>query len=1029
MDLSSFPLLRLDEINLHDTITLEKSMEALVSLIDYKRQSLDATLVAYSKKLIELIRREIAIRRVDSLLKPNVNINSDVIINPRDVLSQGKTVPEVTTKDSQTLTQSTRASSTHKDINKTEQSSAVIVMHTESGNSAKKKLEEYSDAKKEDMFMVSYRSNSDNKAGGFRARARKADAVIKLKKHYASEKYKQQMAENAKRSKRMMVIKRIDKRNKEKLEKIQQIKKQKKVQRRIREEEWKRNNEAVRDEMELVVSTAKTLTTLKGGTEEEGNILAAAAATEVMNKANIDIADSDSTSSFLSDVDHSSYTEYQESDHCLSPPPVAALVLEEDLKNADSELIHYSLPEILHECPNVDNAHTKELFIDEKLNIITSGRKSEHDHNIDVVEYEHHTTNEQPVYKLGVPEYEDIVNKETFMTEDISSIKDISCTESTNAYQVINTTNRENDSISFCRINDDCNSNLFHHTASTKNLVGDLSSPSPPNQFHEIIMQTQNKSKKCIHAESKKYTQSSPLFTDIFPHFHNIFSVFSGTKSYRKHDNNDICSFRECLEYQIKLNTVVLKKTTDSLPDLSDKTWPSISSGQSNSSLVGQSRLLYTINSPKPEISSIISEVIESYEVGHEWENIRKEKGLGNCWNLLWTWKKIKPNLEHLLVCQKISRFQHASFLTRKDYLKKQLLKSSSMTCLNNDMSLLSPVNIGKINAHFPGTSFSDIMPPTYSLPCEYNAFVAEFSFAQNQLENKTLNVWIMKPIGMSRGRGISLINDIGSVLYSSPTVIQKYVMNPLLFRGFKFDLRLYVTVTSFNPLEAFIYREGLARFSFSKFSRTCMNDINIHLTNSSIQQNYRNEAGSSHPVRLAGENGGGNKVKMTWLWKRLKEQGIDTILLWNNITNLCLRTLLSVNDDIPFQPNAFEVFGFDVLIDDMLKPWLIEVNSCPSLARDSNLDILVKEGLIRDTINLLNPAEFDRTQLLHICQRRLFQKKKKASHCNLDDKEQLEEDLKNIFKNKLPRQYGDPIPVGMKDYEYLAPESYLTPS
>lgn len=49
--------------------------------------------------------------------------------------------------------------------------------------------------------------------------------------------------------------------------------------------------------------------------------------------------------------------------------------------------------------------------------------------------------------------------------------------------------------------------------------------------------------------------------------------------------------------------------------------------------------------------------------------------------------------------------------------------------------------------------------------------------------------------------------------------VISKYLKNPLLLKGYKFDLRIYILVTSMNPLEAFIYNEGFARVSTEKYS------------------------------------------------------------------------------------------------------------------------------------------------------------------------------------------------------------------
>ena len=63
--------------------------------------------------------------------------------------------------------------------------------------------------------------------------------------------------------------------------------------------------------------------------------------------------------------------------------------------------------------------------------------------------------------------------------------------------------------------------------------------------------------------------------------------------------------------------------------------------------------------------------------------------------------------------------------------------------------------------------------------------------------------------------------------------------------------------------------------------------------------------------------------------------------------------------------PNCFELFGYDIIIDENLQCWLIEVNSSPSLEKDFLIDEVLKQQLVDDVIEIVNPISYDRSRLL----------------------------------------------------------------
>ena len=139
----------------------------------------------------------------------------------------------------------------------------------------------------------------------------------------------------------------------------------------------------------------------------------------------------------------------------------------------------------------------------------------------------------------------------------------------------------------------------------------------------------------------------------------------------------------------------------------------------------------------------------------------------------------------------------------------------------------------------------------------------------------------------------------------------------------------------------------------------------------------------------------------------------------------MVVKSLVCVEEKIPSQPNAFELFGYDVIIDSNLRPWLLEVNSSPSMARGSPLDKRIKDAVIRDTINLVDPVSFDRAAVVEVLTRRLQQLKGKSILWMSKADPLLEADLHTILRGQIPRAYGE-VPSSLGNFQRLCPGSIL---
>lgn len=184
----------------------------------------------------------------------------------------------------------------------------------------------------------------------------------------------------------------------------------------------------------------------------------------------------------------------------------------------------------------------------------------------------------------------------------------------------------------------------------------------------------------------------------------------------------------------------------------------------------------------KPKIFLKVTGII-SNAVNHAFRNAGFRITKGNNWNALWAGAMKGDEFHSINRMQKVNHFPGTWELGRKDKLYR---------------------NLGKFRRSH-GAAF-DIVPRHYVLPRDTDEWRAEY-------ERLPHLVYILKPCCSSRGRGIRVLRKPSDVPREKDgsikeCLVQRYITNPHLIDGYKYDLRLYVVVTCFDPLRVYLYHE-----------------------------------------------------------------------------------------------------------------------------------------------------------------------------------------------------------------------------
>ena len=187
----------------------------------------------------------------------------------------------------------------------------------------------------------------------------------------------------------------------------------------------------------------------------------------------------------------------------------------------------------------------------------------------------------------------------------------------------------------------------------------------------------------------------------------------------------------------------------------------------------------------------------------------------------------------------------------------------------------------------------------------------------------------------------------------SNMIIIQKYIENPLLYFGRKFDIRIWALLT--HDLKIYVFEEGHLKCCSINYDLNSENTF-CHITNYSFQKYNSNFGKYEH----------GNEASFDDLQKNIETNYENKFNFKRDIFPKIKQIIQFVFESVKYKINplerkySFEIFGFDFMLDCDFDPFLIEVNTNPGLEESSPLIKMLVPRMIDDALRLTLDKEFE---------------------------------------------------------------------